>query len=134
MVDEAVFSLSTALPLLIFFAFARYKYCTNAWCTGFVFSLARSIEAAEEARFLKKNQNAPRPSEHPPVMGLFTYAQCVCYHPIYSGRQTCGRTSRGHTGFLHLPSAVLASIFSARRIQPSLSLVDRKVEFCVPTN
>ena len=23
---------------------------------------------------------------------------CVCCHPIYSGRQDCGRTSRGHTG------------------------------------
>ena len=45
----------------------------------------------------------------------------ICYHPIYSGRQTtplsiiCVRISRGHTGgrpqmsfFLHLPSAVLA--------------------------
>ena len=32
----------------------------------------------------------------------------------------------GHTGFLiHLPSTVLALIFVARRIQPSLSLVDR---------
>ena len=41
----------------------------------------------------------------------------------------------GHTGFLiHLPSAVLALIFLARRIQPSLSLVDREVEFRVPTN
>ena len=40
----------------------------------------------------------------------------------------------GHTGFLiHLPSAVLAVIFPARRIQPSLSLVDREVEFCVVT-
>ena len=40
-----------------------------------------------------------------------------------------------HTGFLiHLPSAVLALIFIARRIQPSLSLVDREIEFCVPTN
>ena len=38
----------------------------------------------------------------------------------------------GLTGFLHLPSAVLALIFIARRIQPSLSLVDREVEFCVP--
>ena len=37
----------------------------------------------------------------------------------------------GHTGFLRLPSAVLALIFIARRIQPSLSLVDREVEFCV---
>ena len=39
-----------------------------------------------------------------------------------------------HTGFLHLPSAVLASIFIAGRIQPSLSLVDCEVEFCFPTN
>ena len=38
----------------------------------------------------------------------------------------------GHTRFLiHLPSAVLALIFLARRIQPFLSLVDREVEFCV---
>ena len=61
---------------------------------------------------------------------------CVCCHPIYSGRQVCGRTSgvtqeEGHTGFLHLPSAVLALIFIARRIQPFLSLVDCDVEFCV---
>ena len=34
----------------------------------------------------------------------------------------------GHTGFLHLPSALLALIFLARRIQPSLSLVDSEVE------
>ena len=40
----------------------------------------------------------------------------------------------GHIGFLHLPSAVLALIFLARRIQSFLSLVDREVEFCVPTN
>ena len=40
----------------------------------------------------------------------------------------------GHTGFLiHLLSAVRALIFLARRIQPSLSLVDREVEFCVLT-
>ena len=40
----------------------------------------------------------------------------------------------GHTGFLiHLPSAVRALIFLARRIQPFLSLVDREVEFCVLT-
>ena len=57
---------------------------------------------------------------------------CVC---VCSGRQTCGRTSWGHTGFLiRLPSAVLALIFLARRIQPFLSLVDREVEFCVLTN
>ena len=38
----------------------------------------------------------------------------------------------GDTGFLvHLPSAVLALIFLARRIRPFLSLVDREVDFCV---
>ena len=38
----------------------------------------------------------------------------------------------GYTGFLiHLPSAVRASIFLARRIQPFLSLADREVEFCI---
>ena len=40
-----------------------------------------------------------------------------------------------HTGFLiHLPSAVHAFIFLARRIQPSLFLVDREVEFSVLTS
>ena len=44
------------------------------------------------------------------------------------------RQEEGHTGFLiHLPSAVRALIFFARRIQPLLSLVDREVEFCVRT-
>ena len=37
----------------------------------------------------------------------------------------------GQTGFLHLPYAVLALIFLARRIQPFLSLVDRELEFRV---
>ena len=37
----------------------------------------------------------------------------------------------GQTRFLHLPSAVLALIFFARKIQSFLSLVDREVEFCV---
>ena len=40
----------------------------------------------------------------------------------------------GHTGFIHLPSAVLALTFLARRIQPFLSIVDREVEVCVLTN
>ena len=39
----------------------------------------------------------------------------------------------GNTGLLHLPSAVLALICIARRNQPSLSLVDREVEFSEPT-
>ena len=48
---------------------------------------------------------------------------------------TAGVTQEeGHTGFLHLPSAVLALIFLARSIQPFLSLVDREVEFRLLTN
>ena len=39
---------------------------------------------------------------------------------------------KGHTGFLHLPSAVLALIFLARRSQPFLSHADREAEFSVP--
>ena len=66
---------------------------------------------------------------------------CVCY-PIYFFLDVrlvdapAGVTQEeGHTGFLiHLPSAVRALIFVARRIQPFLSLVDREVEFCVLTN
>ena len=42
-----------------------------------------------------------------------------------------GVTQEGHTGFLHLLSAMVAFIFLTRRIQPFLSLVDREVEFCV---
>ena len=38
-----------------------------------------------------------------------------------------------HTGFYHFPSAILVLVFLARRILPSLFLVDREVEFCVPT-
>ena len=37
------------------------------------------------------------------------------------------------TGFFDPLSEVLALMFIARRIQPPLSLVDREVEFFVPT-
>ena len=67
---------------------------------------------------------------------------CVCVfssHPFWTSSSMdvpAGVTQEeGHTGFLiHLPSAVRALIFVARRIQPFLSLVDREVEFCVLTN
>ena len=61
---------------------------------------------------------------------------CVCcaFFPFILDVKFVGRTSRGHTGFLiHLPSAVPALIFLARRIQPFLSLVDREVKFCALT-
>ena len=53
---------------------------------------------------------------------------CV-FFPFILNVKFVGSTSRGHTGSLiHLPSAVRAFIFLARRIQPFLSLVDREVE------
>ena len=69
-----------------------------------------------------------------------TYYVCVfSSHPFWTSSSLdvpAGVTQEeGHTGFLiHLPSAVRALIFLARRIQPFLSLVDREVEFCVLTN
>ena len=44
------------------------------------------------------------------------------------------KQEEGRTGFLQFLSAVLALIFVAKRIQSSLSLVDREVEFRVHTN
>ena len=65
---------------------------------------------------------------------------CVCvFFPFILGIKFVGRTAgvtreEGHTEFItHLPSAVRALIFLARRIQSFLSLVDREVEFCVLT-
>ena len=64
---------------------------------------------------------------------------CVCFFPFILDTRLvdvpAGVTpEEGHTGFLiHLPSAVLALIFLARRIQPFPSLVDREIEFCVLT-
>ena len=66
------------------------------------------------------------------------YTVCVCVfssHSFWTSSSLdvpAGVTQEeGHTGFLiHLPSAVRALIFVARRIQPFLSLVDREVEFC----
>ena len=62
----------------------------------------------------------------------------MCFLPIHSGHQVRwtyqpGSNRRKVTGFFtHLPSAVRALIFLARRIQPLFSSVDREVEFCVP--
>ena len=71
-----------------------------------------------------------------------TINMCVCvFFPFILDISSCSldvpagvTEEEGHTGFLiHLLSAVRALIFLARRIQPILSLVDRKVEFCVLT-
>ena len=85
------------------------------------------------------SERAPR---YIPVPSTVQFSQCVCVfssHPFWTSSSLdvpAGVTQEeGHTGFLiHLPSAVRALIFVARRIQPFLSLVDREVEFCVLTN
>ena len=66
---------------------------------------------------------------------------CVCFLPIHSGHQVRWTYQPGshrrkvtQDFLIHLPSAVRALIFVARRIQPFLSLVGREVEFCVLTN
>ena len=67
---------------------------------------------------------------------FFVWCPCVCVfssHLFWTSSSLdvpAGVTQEeGHTGFLiHLPSAVRALIFLARRIQPFLSLVDREVE------
>ena len=74
-----------------------------------------------------------------PCLAGISHHVCVCVissHSFWTSSSLdvpAGVTQEeGHTGFLiHLLSAVRALIFLARRIQPFLSLVDRKVEFCV---
>ena len=60
-------------------------------------------------------------------------SECVCCHPIYSGRQTCGRTSRGHTGRrshkTSAPSLCGACLnFIREKDSAVFSLVNREVE------
>ena len=76
------------------------------------------------------------------IITVYLVLNSVCVfssHPFWTSSSLdvpAGVTQEeGHTGFLiHLPSAVRALIFVARRIQPFLSLVDREVEFCVLKN
>ena len=67
---------------------------------------------------------------------VFVLLFCFSSHSFWTSKDVpAGATQEeGNTGFsIHLLSAVLALIFLARRIQPFLSLVDRKVESCVLT-
>ena len=78
--------------------------------------------------------NASKSSEHPPqveeclkVCVVISFILDVRFVSVPAGVTH----EEGHTGFLHLPSAVLALIFIARRIQPFLSLVKRQVELAL---
>ena len=63
------------------------------------------------------------------VMSMCVYVCVLSSHLFWTSGLVCGYASvtreKGHTGFLHLSSAVLALIFVARRIQPFLSLINR---------
>ena len=59
----------------------------------------------------------------------------VCYHPNFYGRTRRGHTGRRPHRSFFSPSfcGACLNFLIARGIQPFISLVDREVEFCVPT-
>ena len=89
--------------------------------------------------YCMKYEEKYRSSDYSSTVVLCCVLCVLSSHPFWTSSSLdvpAGVTQEeGHTGFLiHLPSAVRALIFVARRIQPFLSLVDREVEFCVLTN
>ena len=135
---------STLFPLSLCMESASYVlsfrmvfFSTLSPRTGFLTSAYVKIQSINQ-KYLTKDQ-------HPPSnLLVYSTKQCstMCVfssHPFWTSSSLdvpAGVTQEeGHTGFLiHLPSAVRALIFVARRIQPFLSLVDREAEFCVLTN
>ena len=99
------------------------------------------INLCENSINKKKHTYIRRVSSEVFVTSIIDPPLCVCVfssHSFWTSSSLdvpAGVTQEeGHTGFLiHLPSAVRALTFLARRIQPFLSLVDREVEFCVLT-
>ena len=89
-------------------------------CRGFVFAAYDPIETFDI---------------FPPDWGMLRRSSSHSFWTSSSLDVPAGVTQEeGHTAFfIHLPSAMRALIFLARRIQPFLSLVDREVEFCVLT-
>ena len=124
----------------------------NPWSSKWTIQLYRGhtiiCYTNKIASVLTLNERKTAIDLHPSYASIFVQFEhlnhnivCMCvFFPFVLDVRLVGRTSRGtqaegHTGFLiHLPCAVLALIFLARRIQPFLSLVDREVEFCVRTN
>ena len=76
-------------------------------------------------------------SPPPPFSQMFVSLVCMCvcsFFPFILDVRLVDIPVGATQDFLiTLPSAVLAPIFLARRTQPFLSLVDRKIEFCVLT-
>ena len=64
---------------------------------------------------------------------------CVCCHPIFSGRQVCGRTSRGHTGgrphrIFHPPSFCGTCLNFSREKDPAVPFPRRPLNRVWCTN
>ena len=121
------------------------KRCSNRWCCGPRNYVCKRRSA--DRPILAAGVESPSQTQSPGVVFCTARSRRVvigllCFlfssHPFWTSSSLdvpAGVTQEeGHTGFLiHLPSAVRALIFVARRIQPFLSLVDREVEFCVLT-
>ena len=93
------------------------------------------FECHEEVLYLEPTIPPKRFDIFPPDWGMLRRSSSHSFGTSSSLDVPAGVTEEeDHTEFfIHLPSAVRALIFLARRIQPFLSLVDREVEFCVLT-
>ena len=103
-----------------------------------VSKIFKAIDATEAAN---RGRSNPMENKIHTYTDIPTQCVCVCVfssHSFWTSSSldvpTGVTQEEGHTGLLiHLLSAVRASIFLARRIQPFLSFVDCEVEFCVVT-
>ena len=118
-----------------------HRICPPSFC-GACLSFSRVRDSSffpsstVKSNFVYPRQNRSPLNGHDLFIFIHPVVVCLCVFSshLFWTIKFVGRTSRGHTGFLiHLPSAVRALIFLARRIQPFISLVDREVEFCVLT-
>ena len=87
----------------------------------------------KEVLYLQPTTPPKRFDIFPPDWGMLRRSSSHSFWASSSLDVPAGVTQeKGHSGFfIHLPSAVRALIFLARRIQPFLFLVDRQVEFCL---
>ena len=97
----------------------------------FMCNLRRKIRNIERLPY-QKNRHEPNKLNRHALYLCFVVFSSYLFWTSSSLDVPAGVTQEeGHTGFLiHLPSAVHAFLFLARRVQPFLSLVDREVEFC----
>ena len=138
----------TSCSLYLSVGQAKGKVCLSAWLVTSCTSPDNALSCIARSYFVPKgcwshlwarirfanrctNLNTLVWNKAMCVSTVLSVVVCMCvFVPFIPDVKFVGCTSRGQTGFLvHLPSAVHAFIFLARRIQPFLSLVDREVEF-----